>query len=209
MSTIAESLARASGIVHYLHPVVSRQSLTDPCSKTPLSKGDGGFYDLICSECCSMPTLPLWLLSYVFLLVCVCACQPLFKRGTPIYFITKAGGSSPLMSLLPTKLFMSWEDIMADHHDVPSKKNFLTPLFDHCVQCSVFGTLAGNCCQSVAKEHLTHSLKWLTGLDGVLPRNVSKARRPRPLMTLGCTIHYHSCRNKLRRARRSPRMHLS
>ena len=31
-----------------------------------------------------------------------------------------AGGSSPLMSLLPTKLLMSWEDIGADHSDVPA-----------------------------------------------------------------------------------------
>ena len=33
----------------------------------------------------------------------------------------RAGGSSPLMSLLPTKLLMSWEDIGADHSDVPAK----------------------------------------------------------------------------------------
>ena len=32
-----------------------------------------------------------------------------------------AGGSSPFMSLLPTKLLMNWEDITADHRDVPAK----------------------------------------------------------------------------------------
>ena len=32
----------------------------------------------------------------------------------------KAGGSGPLMNPLPTKLFMSWEDIQTDHLDVPA-----------------------------------------------------------------------------------------
>ena len=31
-----------------------------------------------------------------------------------------AGGSGPLMSPLPTKLLMSWEDIGTDHPDVPA-----------------------------------------------------------------------------------------
>ena len=35
-------------------------------------------------------------------------------------FDFSAGGSSPLMSLLPTKLLMSWEDIGADHSDIPA-----------------------------------------------------------------------------------------
>ena len=42
-----------------------------------------------------------------FLLECAC-------------FFSAAGGSSPLMSLLPTKLLMSWEDIGVDHSDVPA-----------------------------------------------------------------------------------------
>ena len=32
----------------------------------------------------------------------------------------QAGGSGPLMSPLPTKLLMSWEDIGTDHPDVPA-----------------------------------------------------------------------------------------
>ena len=32
-----------------------------------------------------------------------------------------AGGSGPLKSPLPTKLLLSWEDIQADHLDVPAK----------------------------------------------------------------------------------------
>ena len=35
-------------------------------------------------------------------------------------FYQYAGGSSPFMSLLPTKLLMNWEDITADHRDVPA-----------------------------------------------------------------------------------------
>ena len=35
-----------------------------------------------------------------------------------------AGGSSPLMSLLPPKLLMSWEDIGADHSGVPATETF-------------------------------------------------------------------------------------
>ena len=31
-----------------------------------------------------------------------------------------AGGSGPLMSPLPTKLLMSWEDIGTDHPDIPA-----------------------------------------------------------------------------------------
>ena len=31
-----------------------------------------------------------------------------------------AGGSDPLISSLPMKLLMSWEDIQADHLDVPA-----------------------------------------------------------------------------------------
>ena len=43
-----------------------------------------------------------------------------------------AGGSSPLMSLLPTKLLMSWDDIGADHSDVPAwlwRLQAVTPIF--------------------------------------------------------------------------------
>ena len=48
----------------------------------------------------------------------VCVCVPLVVTGILFEFL--AGGSSPLMSLLPTKLLMSWEDIGADHSDVPA-----------------------------------------------------------------------------------------
>ena len=58
----------------------------------------------------------------------VCVCVPLVVTGIhldctfcacfPVFF--QQGGSSPLMSLLPTKLLMSWEDIGADHSDVPA-----------------------------------------------------------------------------------------
>ena len=47
-------------------------------------------------------------------------------------FLCSAGGSSPLMSLLLTKLLVSWEDIGADHSDVPAwlwRLQAFTPLF--------------------------------------------------------------------------------
>ena len=46
-------------------------------------------------------------------------CVPLVVTGI-LFELFLAGGSSPLMSLLPTKLLMSWEDIGADHSDVPA-----------------------------------------------------------------------------------------
>ena len=55
--------------------------------------------------------------------VCVvsaCVRHTLFQRVK-----TTAGGSSPLMSLLPTKLLMSWEDITADHRDAPADQSDL------------------------------------------------------------------------------------
>ena len=33
-----------------------------------------------------------------------------------------AGGNGPLMSPLPTKLLMNWEDITTDHRDVPASE---------------------------------------------------------------------------------------
>ena len=51
---------------------------------------------------------------------CVCVCNPWNHRDPSDCFELLAGGSSPLMSLLPTKLLMSWEDIGADHSDVPA-----------------------------------------------------------------------------------------
>ena len=36
-----------------------------------------------------------------------------------------AGGSGPLKSPLPTKLLLSWEDIQADHLDVPAVSFFI------------------------------------------------------------------------------------
>ena len=51
----------------------------------------------------------------------MCVCAPcshrdafFFQQGT----LATVACSSPLMSLLPTKLLMSWEDIGADHSDV-------------------------------------------------------------------------------------------
>ena len=41
-------------------------------------------------------------------------------------FYQYAGGSSPFMSLLPTKLLMNREDITADHRDVPAIRNWWT-----------------------------------------------------------------------------------
>ena len=45
----------------------------------------------------------------------LCVSHPVSKGHL---FIKEAGGSSPLMSLLPTQLLMSWEDIGADHSDI-------------------------------------------------------------------------------------------
>ena len=54
--------------------------------------------------------------SFQEFVVCV---KPLESQGS-VRLTFSAGGSSPLMSLLPTKLLMNWEDIGADHSDVPS-----------------------------------------------------------------------------------------
>ena len=35
--------------------------------------------------------------------------------------VVRVGGSGPLMSPLPTKLLLSWEDIGTDHPDVPAE----------------------------------------------------------------------------------------
>ena len=49
--------------------------------------------------------------------MCVCVCTSESKE-----FPFRAGGSGPLKSPLPTKLLLSWEDIQADHLDVPAKR---------------------------------------------------------------------------------------
>ena len=54
--------------------------------------------------------------------VCVCVCGiPVPKEASSVdRFAKNAGGSGPLKSPLPTKLLLSWEDIQADHLDVPA-----------------------------------------------------------------------------------------
>ena len=59
-----------------------------------------------------------------FFVLCVCVSHSVPKRPLTIL----AGGSSPLMSLLPTKLLTSWEDITADHRDVPANHVILSSL---------------------------------------------------------------------------------
>ena len=76
------------------------------------------------------PTLnytALWELSWNFtwwfklLKVLVPICDTTFRCSSCFQgFYQYAGGSSPFMSLLPTKLLMNWEDITADHRDVPA-----------------------------------------------------------------------------------------
>ena len=56
----------------------------------------------------------------------MCVCVSHFVPKRPLTIL--AGGSSPLMSLLPTKLLMSWEDITADHRDVPANHVILSSL---------------------------------------------------------------------------------
>ena len=51
--------------------------------------------------------------------VCVCV-KHLNRCKTSNRSFKSAGGSGPLMSPLPTKLLMSWEDIGTDHPDVPA-----------------------------------------------------------------------------------------
>ena len=47
---------------------------------------------------------------------------PVPKEATSVDSIAKnAGGSGPLKSPLPTKLLLRWEDIQADHLDVPAE----------------------------------------------------------------------------------------
>ena len=52
--------------------------------------------------------------------MCVCVCHICIDVKLPFSVFVKAGGSGPLMNPLPTKLFMSWEDIQTDHLDVPA-----------------------------------------------------------------------------------------
>ena len=63
------------------------------------------------------------LLFGVRVCVCVCVCGiPVPKEATSIdSFAKNAGGSGPLKSPLPTKLLLRWEDIQADHLDVPAE----------------------------------------------------------------------------------------
>ena len=57
--------------------------------------------------------------------VCVCVCRPLIaKRLSFLLFLLQlfnyAGGSGPLKGPRPAKPLLSWEDIQADHLDVPA-----------------------------------------------------------------------------------------
>ena len=51
---------------------------------------------------------------------CTMGLLALFAVRFQFQYFTTARGSSPFMSLLPTKLLMNWEDITADHRDVPA-----------------------------------------------------------------------------------------
>ena len=53
--------------------------------------------------------------------VCLCVSVKLRLFGTHSSD-NKSLGNSSLMSLLPTKLLMSWEDITADHRDVRAER---------------------------------------------------------------------------------------
>ena len=47
---------------------------------------------------------------------------PVPQEATSVDSLAKnAGGSGPLKSPLPTKLLLRWEDIQADHLDVPAE----------------------------------------------------------------------------------------
>ena len=51
----------------------------------------------------------------------VCVYNPVIQgRNFSVFACVNAGGSGPLKSPLPTKLLLSWEDIQADHLDVPA-----------------------------------------------------------------------------------------
>ena len=62
--------------------------------------------------------LYIYIRMYVFYLPGVCVC--LWTTWRDVKLVGFAGGSGPLMSPLPTKLLMSWEDIGTDHPDVPA-----------------------------------------------------------------------------------------
>ena len=50
----------------------------------------------------------------------ICRDVKLLRPRLAVFLLISAGGSGPLMSPLPTKLLMSWEDIGTDHPDVPA-----------------------------------------------------------------------------------------
>ena len=61
---------------------------------------------------------------FKLLKVLVPICETTFRCSSCFQgFYQYAGGSSPFMSLLPTKLLMNREDITADHRDVPAIRN--------------------------------------------------------------------------------------
>ena len=73
--------------------------------------------------------------TYVYIYIYMCVCVEHLNRCKTSnrcllgFFVNRtifqAGGSGPLMSPLPTKLLMSWEDIGTDHPVVPAKFYFL------------------------------------------------------------------------------------
>ena len=99
--------------------------------------------------------------------VCVRVSHSVPKRPKKI----SAGGSSPLMSLLPTKLFMSWEDFTADHRDVPAlwSYKFVPPKGSGC--CRSFRSfmhcwVKQLCCRLLAMPFLEHA--WLRLADSYM-----------------------------------------
>ena len=97
---------------------------------------------LLSAPVSSLPARALWMLGVLMhyragfpakaaaTLLCVCVCTVLGheRRGSLPNTCScsftcqfQAGGSGPLKSPLPTRLLLSWEDIQADHLDVPAK----------------------------------------------------------------------------------------
>ena len=86
---------------------------------------------LATSSICQLGSLPTqravqnaFLRPCLGLCECVCTVLDHERRGSLppcAAAFYHAGGSGPLKSPLPTKLLLSWEDIQADHLDVPAK----------------------------------------------------------------------------------------
>ena len=65
-----------------------------------------------------------------------CVCYTLFRKVTLTRLL--AGGKSPLMSLLPTNLLVSWEDIMADHVTSATYLATMSPLIHQVASCLTY-----------------------------------------------------------------------